>query len=176
MKYGYSSAAAPTIASTAFAGVPPVRAVVEVDSATRPVEPLMAAVPVASGIVIICLVFLPLLSLQGLEGKLFAPVALTIIFALSGSLVLSLTLVPVIASMALKPAHGEAWLMRKLNPLYARALAGALDLFTFWSMVLMSIGIAAGAKRMTTGKAFGMLLFPWALVVILQTAAAALQR
>ena len=44
------------------------------------------AVPVASGIVIICLVFLPLLALQGLEGKLFRPVALTIVFALSGSL------------------------------------------------------------------------------------------
>ena len=85
------------------------------------------AVPVASGIVIICLVFLPLLSLQGLEGKLFAPVALTIIFALAGSLVLSLTLIPVIASLLLKPgAHDEAWLMRKLMPLYSRALAGAL--------------------------------------------------
>ncbi len=44
------------------------------------------ATPVASGILIICLVFLPLLSLQGLEGKMFAPVALTIVFALSGSL------------------------------------------------------------------------------------------
>ncbi len=85
------------------------------------------AVPVASGIVIICLVFLPLLSLQGLEGKLFAPVALTIIFALSGSLLLSLTLIPVIASLVLKPgAHGEAWLMRKLMPLYSGALAAAL--------------------------------------------------
>ncbi len=85
------------------------------------------AVPVVSGIVIICLVFLPLLSLQGLEGKLFAPVALTIIFALSGSLVLSLTLIPVIASLVLKPGdHGEAWLMRKLAPLYARALADVL--------------------------------------------------
>lgn len=85
------------------------------------------AVPIASGIVIICLVFLPLLSLQGLEGKLFAPVALTIIFALSGSLVLSLTLIPVIASLALKPGqHGEAWLMRKLMPLYSNALANVL--------------------------------------------------
>lgn len=85
------------------------------------------AVPIASGIVIICLVFLPLLSLQGLEGKLFAPVALTIIFALSGSLVLSLTLIPVIASLVLKPGqHGEAWLMRKLMPLYSAALADVL--------------------------------------------------
>ena len=85
------------------------------------------AVPIASGIVIICLVFLPLLSLQGLEGKLFAPVALTIIFALSGSLILSLTLIPVIASLVLKPGqHGEAWLMRKLTPLYSTALANVL--------------------------------------------------
>ena len=85
------------------------------------------AVPVASGIVIICLVFLPLLSLQGLEGKLFAPVALTIVFALSGSLLLSLTLIPVIASLLLKTGvHGDAWLMRKLMPLYGRLLEKAL--------------------------------------------------
>jgi cobalt-zinc-cadmium resistance protein CzcA len=84
------------------------------------------AVPVAAGIVIICLVFLPLLSLQGLEGKLFAPVALTIIFALSGSLLLSFTLIPVIASLLLKPGHHEeVWVMRKLMPLYfARAGEG----------------------------------------------------
>ena len=47
-------------------------------------------VPVSAGIAIIALVFLPLLSLEGLEGKLFAPVALTIVFALAGSLVLAL--------------------------------------------------------------------------------------
>ena len=85
------------------------------------------AVPVAAGIVIICLVFLPLLSLQGLEGKLFAPVALTIIFALSGSLLLSFTLIPVIASLLLKPGHHEeVWAMRKLMPLYSRYLEKAL--------------------------------------------------
>src|SRR3546814_3215207 len=56
-------------------------------------------VPVSAGIAIIVLVFLPLLSLQGLEGKLFAPVALTIVFALAGSLLLALTLVPVLASL-----------------------------------------------------------------------------
>ncbi|HMM73969.1 MAG TPA: efflux RND transporter permease subunit [Rhodocyclaceae bacterium] len=59
-------------------------------------------VPVSAGIAIIALVFLPLLSLQGLEGKLFAPVALTIVFALAGSLLLALTLVPVLASFGLK--------------------------------------------------------------------------
>ncbi|MDP1937677.1 MAG: efflux RND transporter permease subunit, partial [Hylemonella sp.] len=55
------------------------------------------ALPVASGIAIIVIVFLPLLTLEGLEGKLFVPVALTIVFALLVSLLLSLTLVPVLA-------------------------------------------------------------------------------
>lgn len=84
-------------------------------------------VPVASGIAIIVIVFLPLLSLEGLEGKLFAPVALTIVFALSVSLVLSLTVVPVLASWLLKvgPAH-EPWLVRHLNTLYARSLSWAM--------------------------------------------------
>jgi cobalt-zinc-cadmium resistance protein CzcA len=83
-------------------------------------------VPVSAGLVIIALVFLPLLSLEGLEGKLFAPVALTIMFALAGSLLLALTLVPVLASYGLKSgAHGEPWIMRKLAPRYAALLAGA---------------------------------------------------
>jgi cobalt-zinc-cadmium resistance protein CzcA len=77
------------------------------------------SVPVASGIGIIILVFLPLLSLQGLEGKLFSPVALTISFALGGSLLLSLTVIPVVASFLMKSAaHEEPWLPRKLGELY----------------------------------------------------------
>lgn len=85
------------------------------------------AVPVASGIFIICLVFLPLLSLQGLEGKLFSPVALTIIFALSGSLLLSLTLIPVLASYMLRAgAHGEPFLMRVMTRGYKSLLKACL--------------------------------------------------
>ncbi len=83
-------------------------------------------VPVTAGITIIALVFMPLLSLQGLEGKLFAPVALTIVFALGASLMLALTLVPVLAALGLKHGqHGEPWIMRKLSPLYARLLDSA---------------------------------------------------
>ena len=68
-----------------------------------------------SGIVIIIMVFLPLLTLQGLEGKLFIPVALTIVFALAGSLLLSLTVIPVLASFLLKQGgHDDPWLVRKL--------------------------------------------------------------
>ena len=86
------------------------------------------AVPVVSGMVIIVIVFLPLLSLQGLEGKMFAPVALTIVFALSSALLLSLTTIPVLASWLLKPtAHAhEPWLPAKMTALYTPLLEKAL--------------------------------------------------
>ncbi|MFX4396839.1 efflux RND transporter permease subunit, partial [Acinetobacter baumannii] len=60
--------------------------------------------PVASGVLIIIIVFVPLLTLQGLEGKLFIPVALAIIFALAASLLLALTVIPVATSFALTSA------------------------------------------------------------------------
>jgi cobalt-zinc-cadmium resistance protein CzcA len=86
------------------------------------------ALPVTSGILIIVIVFLPLLTLQGLEGKLFGPVAMTIVFALSGSLVLSLTVIPVLASFLLKQvSHEEPWLPRQLLRLYQPALVWCLD-------------------------------------------------
>ena len=86
------------------------------------------AVPVTAGILIIITVFLPLLTLQGLEGKLFSPVALTIVFALAGSLILSLTAIPVLASLLLgKMKHEEPWLVRKALKLYEPALAWALN-------------------------------------------------
>ena len=69
--------------------------------------------PTMFGELIIAVVYLPILTLQGTEGKLFKPMALTVLFALAGSLVLSLTLMPVLASLALpKIAHEkEIWLM-----------------------------------------------------------------
>lgn len=85
------------------------------------------AVPVTSGVAIIAIVFLPLLTLEGLEGKLFGPVTLTIVFALVGALVLSLTVIPVLASYVLKTAsEEEPWLARKLHSLYEPLLEKAL--------------------------------------------------
>lgn len=85
------------------------------------------SLPVASGIVIIITVFLPLLTLEGIEGKLFKPVAITIIFALAASLIISLTIIPVIASFLIKDEHEEdPWLVRKLSKLYAVTLKYAL--------------------------------------------------
>jgi cobalt-zinc-cadmium resistance protein CzcA len=111
--------------------------------------------PVTSGILIICLVFLPLLTLQGLEGKLFAPVALTIIYALSASLLLAITVIPVIASFVLKSgAHGEPWLMRKVMPAYGRALDLALaHPRAVVIAAVAAIGLAMAAY-VATGKTF----------------------
>lgn len=85
------------------------------------------ATPVASGILIICLTFLPLMTLEGLEGRMFAPVALTIVFALASSLLLAFTLVPVLATLLLKEqAHREPWLMRQAIRIYVPLLDSVL--------------------------------------------------
>jgi cobalt-zinc-cadmium resistance protein CzcA len=84
--------------------------------------------PVAAGVAIIIIVFLPLVTLQGLEGKLFIPVALSIVFALAASLLLSLTVIPVLASFVLKTAsHEDPWLVRKALGIYMPLLSKALD-------------------------------------------------
>jgi len=64
--------------------------------------------PTMYGELIIAIVFLPVLTLEGIEGKLFRPMALTLIFALAGSLLLSLTLMPVLASLVLKAKRKQA--------------------------------------------------------------------
>lgn len=114
------------------------------------------AKPVASGLAIIAIVFLPLLTLEGLEGKLFAPVALTIVLALLSALVLSLTLVPVIAFYLLKVKQGEhePWLMRQIAPRYERLLGGA---FARKKLVYALAGaslLVTGAAYAVTGKTF----------------------
>ncbi|MBB3954656.1 efflux RND transporter permease subunit [Novosphingobium sediminicola] len=114
------------------------------------------ATPVASGLAIIALVFLPLLTLEGLEGKLFAPVALTIVLALLSALVLALTLVPVLSFFGLKSgdAHHEPWLMRHLSPRYGRLLDWA---FAHRLPVFIAAGLSlvlAVVAYQSTGKTF----------------------
>jgi heavy metal efflux system protein len=85
------------------------------------------AQPVVFGILIIIIVFLPVLSLQGMEGKMFKPLAYTIMIALLVSLVLSLTLSPVLCSLMLKRGSEEdPWIVRWAKRLYAPSLSGAL--------------------------------------------------
>jgi cobalt-zinc-cadmium resistance protein CzcA len=86
------------------------------------------AKPVAFAIAIIIVVFLPLFALEGLEGKMFKPMAFNIAFAMAASLVLSLTLVPVLAALVLKPKEERdtrvvAWLKRGYGRLLETSLA-----------------------------------------------------
>ena len=84
--------------------------------------------PIAFAIMIIIVVFLPLFSLTGLEGKLFKPMALTITFAMVGSLILTMTLIPVVASLLMKPKEEkDTFLVRWLKRAYLPLLDWALE-------------------------------------------------
>jgi cobalt-zinc-cadmium resistance protein CzcA len=80
--------------------------------------------PIAFGIGIIILVYIPILTLTGIEGKMFRPMAWTVVFALAGSLLLTLTLIPVLASLFLRKtgAEHEPSFVGKLRAGYLRAL------------------------------------------------------
>jgi cobalt-zinc-cadmium resistance protein CzcA len=84
--------------------------------------------PIAFAILIIIVVFLPLFSLSGLEGKLFKPMALTITFAMAGSLILTLTLVPVLSALILKSKEErDTFLVRWVKGAYLPLLDRALE-------------------------------------------------
>ena len=86
------------------------------------------ATPVFSGTIIIIIVFSPLLMLSGLEGKLFTPVALTIVFAMLSALILSLTIIPILASLLLKnEAVKPPKLVVILQKFYTKTLSRATD-------------------------------------------------
>ena len=113
------------------------------------------AAPVAAGVLIIVTVFLPLLTLQDLEGKFFVPVAMTIVFALAGSLVLSLTVIPVIASYLLKKVpHDDPWLVRKLLRVYEPLLAASMKREkVVYAVAVVMLVVAAGVYTQV-GKTF----------------------
>src|SRR5262249_24520299 len=105
--------------------------------------------PTMFGELIIAIVYLPILALQGTEGKMFRPMALTVIFALAGSLILSLMLMPVLAAMCLssRTHEKEVWLLRVAKRLYQPVLdvfvrhpVGAVVLAG--SLVLASVPVA----------------------------------
>jgi len=112
--------------------------------------------PTLFGELIILIVFLPVLTLEGIEGKLFRPMALTMIFALFGSLVLSLTLMPVLASLVL-PAqikHAEPRLVRAMRRLYAPLLDLALRYRRATLLSGLAVVTAAGLLASRMGGEF----------------------
>jgi cobalt-zinc-cadmium resistance protein CzcA len=84
--------------------------------------------PMFFGVLIITLVYVPILSLQGIEGKMFKPMALVVMLALGSALALALTLMPVLCSFFLSGliAEGENWLIRFFKRLYRPVLGLAL--------------------------------------------------
>lgn len=107
--------------------------------------------PTMFGELIIIIVYLPILALHGVEGKLFAPMALTVVFALAGSLIISMTLMPVLASYFLsgKTNHGEPWIIRKLKALYKPLVTWAVARRT---LVLGSAVIVVAGAIPIAGK------------------------
>jgi cobalt-zinc-cadmium resistance protein CzcA len=103
--------------------------------------------PTLFGELIIMIVYLPILTLEGIEGKLFRPMALTVIFALAGSMVLSLTLMPVLASLVLprRVEEREPLLMRLIKWLYAPVLRVAMR------YKLAVVGFAVGVLVLAFG-------------------------
>jgi len=105
------------------------------------------AQPIAFAILIIIVVFLPLFSLTGLEGKLFKPMAYSISFAMAGSLILSLTLVPVLSVLMLKPGpEKDPWLLRTARRAYTPMLDWALArrrTVAITAVALLAVSLAA---------------------------------
>ncbi len=103
--------------------------------------------PIAFAILIIIVVFIPLFSLEGLEGKLFKPMAFNISFAMAGSLILALTVIPALAAFVLKPKEEkDTFLVRWVKRAYIPSLAWALQ-----------------HKRITVGAAIGLMISSLAL-------------
>jgi cobalt-zinc-cadmium resistance protein CzcA len=94
--------------------------------------------PMVFGVAIITIVYVPILALTGIEGKMFKPMALTVIFALVGALVLALTVVPVLCSFLLSGPvkEGDNWLVRLAKKVYEPVLCFALN--HRWAVIAVS--------------------------------------
>lgn len=107
--------------------------------------------PIAFGVLIIAIVYIPVLLLEGVEAKMFAPMAWTVLFALATALVLSFTWIPTLASLLLRRVHTvEPWAVRQIRRVYEPALSWIMARPTAAVALAASLaaaGIAAGASR-----------------------------
>jgi len=123
--------------------------------------------PTMFGELIIMMVYLPILTLEGVEGRLFQPMALTVIFALFGSLVLSLTLMPVLASLVLpkKIDEREPLVVRAARWMYEPVLRFALRRKALVLGLALCAVIATGTMANGLGSEFVPRLSEGAIVV-----------
>ena len=113
--------------------------------------------PIVFGIGIIIIVYLPILTLEGVEGKLFRPMAMTVVFALLGSLLLTFTLIPVMMFLLLKSRHreeGEVFLVRRVKSFYAPILQWCLENRKPVITVSVVMVLAASAAALFLGSEF----------------------
>jgi cobalt-zinc-cadmium resistance protein CzcA len=116
--------------------------------------------PMTFGVIIIIAVYLPILFLQGLEGRMFRPMAITVCAALAGSLILALTLVPLLASFSFRKhapharTSGRHGLMEGLNRGYAALLEWAIDHRVLTAAVAVAVTGAAVASLFFIGTEF----------------------
>ncbi len=123
--------------------------------------------PTMFGELIIMIVYLPILTLEGVEGKMFRPMALTVIFALVGSLVLSLTLMPVLASLLLprRIEEKDPWLVRLARWFYAPLLRLALRNGLAVLILAVAALVFGGLLALNRGGEFVPQLSEGALVI-----------
>jgi cobalt-zinc-cadmium resistance protein CzcA len=123
--------------------------------------------PTMFGELIIAIVYLPILTLQGIEGKLFRPMALTVVLALAGSMLLSLTLIPVLASLGLprRVSHRDVALVRWLGHAYRPVLRGALRFPWIVVGVALLVLVNAGFLATRLGSEFVPRLQEGSLVI-----------
>ncbi|MFT3766985.1 MAG: CusA/CzcA family heavy metal efflux RND transporter [Minicystis sp.] len=106
--------------------------------------------PIAFGVLIIGVVYVPVLMLEGVEGKMFRPMAFTVLFALGTALVLTFTWVPALAAIVLRKAHaGDPWVVRHLRRVYRPLLDRILDrrrVAVALAAALVATGAIAGSR------------------------------
>lgn len=113
--------------------------------------------PITFGLLIIAVVFIPLLSLEGVEGKLFKPLAWNMVFAMTGSLILTVTLIPVLSAMLIRLRHErDPWVLRTLQARYLPVLE--------WSLarpkLLLGVAVVALAAALATVPFLGKEFMP----------------
>ncbi|HVV83362.1 MAG TPA: CusA/CzcA family heavy metal efflux RND transporter [Kofleriaceae bacterium] len=108
------------------------------------------------GVLIIAIVYLPILSLAGIEGKMFRPMAMTVLFVLGGSLLLMLTLIPVLAAMFLprKIRERESPIVAVARLGYLPLLRGCLRFRWIPAVVAVVLLVASGLAGRTLGAEF----------------------
>ena len=108
--------------------------------------------PMFFSVMVILLVYVPILALTGVDGKMFRPMALTVVFALGTSLVLSLVFVPAAAGVVLRPQHipsRDPWLVRQIDRLYRPVLGTAIAhpiIVASGALLLLALGVFLFAR------------------------------